>query len=286
LAQYDDDDAAGVGPEDLAAIEEGRDPTALVRTREGRERRKPDRVTVERTRAEIAGLYSEGVYLHVIAERMNMTRAGVQYHLNQLVNYWREMGLKSMDAKKAHELAYLSRLERLATEAYFASMQGRRTTMKETTVESLRRNLRYNEQAKRKRAEKETEREDEVELSAEEVEAARQAEQAEMWEQEAQTPHNEKTKEYERVEDNEAGDPRWMQILMELSDRRCKLWGLYVKEAVPGEDEASRLEPEARGKRIAAIIDEARRRQQVVLAQGGAGAPPPPAGPEQQGDGA
>lgn len=236
--------------------------------RGGRERVARDRLTVANMKAQIAALYRDGVYLDEIAARVSaqfslpqpISAKTVQYHIQQMVLYWRQAGLKSMDEKQAMLLARIDQIETLATEAYFASIEGRVTTNWERQISRAR-----SKAADRART---------VQVKGDRMSAAAEGgleavKEVEEQQQEGQLPDilittEEKIKEYERIEENPAGDPRFLALMMDCVDKRAKLWGAYVKEHESNDPdrEYALLSDSERETRMATILQQAAMRRE------------------------
>jgi hypothetical protein len=278
---------------DASALRRVEDPehgiTEATERREerGRQRVARDRLTVASMKAQIAVLYRDGIYLDEIAARVSaqfqldppLSPKTVQYHVQQMVEYWRGVGLKSMDEKQAMLLARIDQIEMLATEAYFASMQGKSVTNWERQIQRAR--SKAAERGNRERV-----KGDRMSAAAEGgLEAVRAVEDEQ---QEGQLPDilvttEEKIKEYERIEESPAGDPRWVTIMLDCVDKRAKLWGAYVKEM--GADDPDReyamLSDKERETRMATVLQNAAQRRQQRL---GALAPSAPLGGHPEGE--
>jgi hypothetical protein len=248
-----------VSPELLPPDEDGQGNVTALERRTGRERIARDKLTVAQMKARMAALYAEGTYIEAIASQVSeefglevpIVGKTVSYHIQNMLAHWRNLGLKSIDEKQAMVLARYDQLEMLAQQAYFASMGGKRVTNFERQIEMAR---------SKKRAK---EIQEEVHEEAERQEGAGERELM-GHDPEGLVKVMEKTKEYTREELSEAGDPRWVAIMVDINDKRAKLWGLYMKDRDVGDpdSEYAALTDEQRDQRLATVLHNAASRRQ------------------------
>jgi hypothetical protein len=236
-----------------------------------------DKLAQAQLKASIAGLWRDGNAYQEIADRindqygLNMTKDGVKYHITTQLEYWRKLSLSRIDERQAMLLARLDQIEQLAIAAYFSSMMDREVTNYEKQIERAKQQPNKVELQKRIRKER-----------TDIARAKHKGEQVEMPFQEdgelgdSLIVMSEKIKEYLRTETNPAGDPRFLQIMLEINKQRAQLWGIWNRKEEDSNDMSlTKLTDEDRYKRLAAILDTvAQRRTKDV----GALAPAAPLG--------
>ena len=197
-------------------------------------------------RSTIAALYAGDNTIAAIIEMTQeefgldepLSVSQVKGHIKAQVDYWRIQGLKHIDDKQALVLARIDQIEELATNAYFLSMQGRMTYNFERQIERAREQK--TQEKRRERIFTKSKPKDIIdeELWAETGEEVRTREAQEILEGEAPNGNiedflvttSEKLKEYKRFEDTGAGDAKFLAIMLDCVDKRCKLWGLYIRD--------------------------------------------------------
>src|SRR5690606_38803589 len=76
----------------------------------------------------------------------------------------------------------------------------------------------------------------------------------------------ERIKDYTRTKETPAGNPRFLAMLININDKRAKLWGLYAKAQLDSDSEkAAKLSDEDREARVAALLNQAKMRQSKNL---------------------
>lgn len=237
-----------------------------------------DKQTQAQMKAEIASLWRDGESYPVIAETISdryglvgkerISGNGVHYHVKRMLQYWRQQGLARMDERQAMCLARLDQIESLAVEAYFASMEGKRTTQ-------------YNKQIERARSK---EREQQI-LDAEKRKregtkvrvrnapsdykkdggnsAAQTAETGEL--EDLMVVTQEKINRNIRMEENQAGDPKYLAIMFNCNRERAKILGLYQQtQSLNQDQESAKLSEEDRMERVATLLSNAKERRQAT----------------------
>ena len=218
-----------------------------------------DKLTMSEMKARMATLWKDGEFYSSIADKVSdefgltgearLKANSISYHIKEMLRYWREVGLLSVDEKQAMALARWEQLEAMATEALFISMQGKSTKNYEKTIDRAR---------SRDRAEWIRE-----EIAHERVQATLRGVPIETHGtggiEDVLEVTAEKIKEYERHEESSAGDPRWLALLIDIHDKRCKMWNLYSKptDGRNPDQELARLPDDVRDSRIASVVTAA-----------------------------
>ena len=81
----------------------------------------------------IADLYLEGKTQHEIGAEVKLAQGTVSKHLKAVVEEWMRTAAAAIDERKAHELARLDHLERVAWRAWERSCEDAVTVQRETT---------------------------------------------------------------------------------------------------------------------------------------------------------
>jgi hypothetical protein len=221
-----------------------------------------DKLTMAEMKARISALWKDGATYLDIAETVSdefglegdvrLKANGIHYHIKSMLDHWRNIGLLNIDQKQAMVLARWDQLESICLEAYFKSMEGNSTEYYEkqvTRAKSKDREEWFRQQIAEERAAAQQEnRKPEVHdltLMAEQLFVT-----------------DEKIKEWRRDEQTEAGDPRWIKLMIEINDKRCKMWGLYNKDkdAANPDQEMARLADSERDQRLVAVLTAASNR--------------------------
>ena len=262
----------GVNPKEILLTTDNIDGT-IVDGKNGGRRMKGrlaggvrDQLTMAEMKARMASLWKDGaLYIDIAAtvsdefglegsHRFNAN--SIHYHIKNLKKYWRDIGLLHVDERMSLILARYDQLEMLAMEAYFASCTGRNTTNYEKSIERAR--SRDREKILREQIQQERERRSE-ELHGNQKGKPQfefQFDDGEL-EDTLVTTH-ERIKEYSRQEDNLAGDPKWISILVDINDKRAALWGMKNRRGPTNEDqERAKLSDEQRDQRLAAVLNAA-----------------------------
>jgi len=209
----------------------------------------------------MAALWREGEMYSDICEVINTEFAlsgesaikpgTVGYHIKAMLQYWRDQSLTHIDDRQAATLLRYNQIEELATEAYFASCRGKRTTNHEKQIERARSKS----------------RQEDMQDIVQDDKAQMKGKGVKLFEDDQLTHSleimSEKIKEYVREEENAAGDPRFLAIMIDINHKRSQLWGLLNKgEQTTSDQEMARLTDEARTERIASVIAQAKSRAQ------------------------
>lgn len=216
-----------------------------------------------RLKAEIVALHESGVTADEVAETVNeqydlaITGGSVRSIVSQAVGYWRKMGAKSVDEKRALVLTRIDQLERLALRGYYNSMRGKKTTFVEKQIEKLKKSeksVAALRQAIREEMESAQEEEREVDLFNTGLI------------EDILVTTAEKTKTYERFEENASGDVKFLNLMRSLNRDRAELWQLSHKDLREDPDaETAKLSDEERTKRIDAVIATARNNREKAM---------------------
>lgn len=236
-----------------------------------------DKQTQAQMKAEIASLWRDGesypVIAEVISDRYNLegperiTGNAVHYHVKRMLQYWRQQGLARMDERQAMCLARLDQIESLAVEAYFASMEGKRTTQYNKQIERARSKEREQQILE---AEKKSREGDKIRVRNSPSDnqawgpnkAAKMAETGEL--EDLMVVTQEKINRNVRLEENQAGDPKYLAIMFNCNRERAKIFGLYQQvNALNPDQESAKLSEEDRMQRVATLLSNARERRQA-----------------------
>lgn len=233
-----------------------------------------DKLTQAQMKARIAYLYREDETLDDIAKKVshefNLEQTlhpnSISYHVQQMIRYWRDKGQLHIDDKMAMVLARLDQIEILATEAYFASMRGKSTTYYEKMISkmkspSMKKHLkdviiseRLDEDEKFRAKKGKKKRKNKHQNYLEDDEGLG----------EVLLDTQEKIKEWDRHEENAAGDPRFLTIMLQISEQRAKLWGLFNHAKMTNADQdMAKLPDNERAQRLAAILQTAMTRARL-----------------------
>lgn len=262
-----------------------------------------DDISLAQAKARMAFLYKEGEQLAEIGKQISyefhlekpLSPQLISYHVREMINYWRSKGQLHIEDKQALWLARLDQIEMLATEAYFASVRGKKTTYQETLINKL------NTPAVKKALKKVLEEEwgdgdDEKRSSGRKFKKGRRFKNSHKRDYlmddeslvdiliDTAEQNAEKHKTWERFEENQAGDPRFLAIMIQISDQRARAWGLYDRaKKLDADQDMARLGDNERTKRLMAIVTTAMQRQSVAAGTSGL-APSAPLGGFKEGE--
>lgn len=90
-----------------------------------------------RRRDEIAALLGDNYRIAAIAREMELSEAGVRYHIDQMLVFWRERALATFDERQARQLAQAERIMDMLMECFEASKGGRKVEYNEEIREML-----------------------------------------------------------------------------------------------------------------------------------------------------
>lgn len=214
-----------------------------------------DKLTMAEMKARMSSMWKNGDSYLDIAETVSdefglegdqrLKPNGIHYHIKEMLKYWKEQGLLNIDEKQAMVLTRYDQLEAIITEAYFASCQGKSTKIYEKQIERARSKdreewIRESIAEERQKAKDENRKPDLNFLG--EIESTLM-------------DTSEKIKENERFEGSSSGDPRWTAQLIDINDKRAKLWNLHAKAGeISPDQELARLTDEARDERLKAVL--------------------------------
>lgn len=229
-----------------------------------------DNIAQAQIKASIAGLWRDGeLSYQEIAETVNdaygtdLKPNNISYHIKTMVQYWRNLTLARIDERQAMLLARIDQIEQLATNAYFASMTGKTVTNYQRQIEKARSDNNKKKLSKKIRKERKDAKE-----------TGPLFEDGDILDN--LIVMQEKIREYSRFEDCAAGDPRWLQILLDCNKQRAQIWNVF--NAKPPEDadaQYTKLTDEDRHARLESILNTAAQRRSADV---GALAPAAPLG--------
>lgn len=194
-----------------------------------------------------------------ISEDETFSANSVSYHIKSLLDANRKSAMLHINERQAMILARYDQLEMLATEAYFASMESK-TTHYERMIKRAKTKDRMQEMVKSlERGRKAVDNENKKRAKNHRPKIKFQEPDpiiGEMPDILQQTAEN--IKEYSRLEEKPAGDPRWIAMLIDITDRKAKLFGLLNRSDVANPDqELAKLSDEERRARMAAVLHTA-----------------------------
>lgn len=238
-----------------------------------------DRILMAQMKAGMAALWADGHSFKEIAERVSdfyelegdhrMTDKSIQYHLRNMLLYWQQKGLALIDERQAAVLARFEQIESLAVEAYFASMEDESTTHISSQIEK---GLSYNGQREtvkgnRGRSEKNKTRQGKAYRDPKLfIDGTTDAEDNPLdissWGDDLVVVSH-KTNESTKIKQNNAGDPKFLNIMVNINAQRARILGLFNRTDRGGDatSEAAKLSDEQRQARIATILSAARERR-------------------------
>lgn len=256
-----------------------KDPKGLIRTVDQtgaqRWRRKGrmaggirDKLLMAQMKSGMAALWADGQTYAQIAEQISdyynlegderISAHGIQYHIKTMLDYWRQKGLAKMDERQAVILARFDQLEALALEAYFASMEGKKTTHKNKQIEKARSKDRLK---KMSRAEKEK-REEEGKKAPMFIDTGTLLDLDNLVEVGRKIQKN------TRFEESRAGDSKFLNLVFSINRERAKILGLYNrKDHGTADDEAAKLTDTQRQQRLATLFSAAKSRRALSTNQ-------------------
>lgn len=217
-----------------------------------------DNITMAEMKARMAFYWKQGDFYSTIAEKVSdefgltgedrIKKDSVHYHIKKQIEYWKKIGMLNIDEKQALLLARYQQLEDLITDAYFKSCEGRSSYYIEKQIERVNSKERENMM----RAKLAHQRADAI-LKGQKILPHGNGDI-----EDSLVTMSEKIKEYEKYEINQAGDPKLLQMLIDINDKRCKLWNATSKdETLNADQEAARMSDEARTNRLNAVITDA-----------------------------
>lgn len=232
-----------------------------------------DKITMAEMKVQMTSLWKEQFTYVEIAERVNdefglvgeeaIKGAAVQYHIKTLLDTARKQSLMHVNERQALILARYDQIEMLATEAYFASMSSD--------------TINYERQIKRAKS-----KDREKQLAADLKRERKRVERANIKRAKEHRPllhatepdpivgdlpdlletTAENIKEYQRTESKPAGDPRFLAMLIDITDKKARLFHLLNRTDVENPDqELAKLPDEERRSRMAAVLHQAMTRR-------------------------
>lgn len=237
---------------------------------------KRDKQTMAQMKAEMSSLWRDGesypAIAAIISDRYKLegperiSGNGVHYHIKRMLQYWRQQGLARMDERQAMCLARLDQIESLAVEAYFASMEGKRTTQFNKQIERARSKDREKQILEAEKRNRKGNRIRVRNAPSDQVKdgpnkAALTAETGEL--EDLMVVTQEKINRNVRLEENQAGDPKYLAIMFNCNRERAKILGLYQQtQALNSDQESAKLTEEERMQRVSTLLSNARERRQ------------------------
>lgn len=224
-----------------------------------------DKLTMGMQKAYIAALWRDGQSYANIAASVNqefnlegdeqITPYAINYHVKQMIDYWRQKGLVAVDEKQAMVLARYEQLEMIITDAYYASCRGRSTRNFEKQTQRVKSN--GNRDAIIAKIKKDH---DKLSAKGKKIKTNDDGTLEDLMEL-----TQERIKKYRRIEENEGGDPRFLSLLIDINHKRAQLWGLLTKSEMTNADqELARMPDSDREARIASLINSAQKRHKGI----------------------
>lgn len=245
-----------------------------------------DKLTMAEMKVQMSAFWKEGLTYAEIADRVSdefslegddrLQTNNISKHIASLLKTARGQAALHINERMALVLARYDQIEMLVTEAYFASMSSE-TTNWERMIKQARSKTREKqlaEEIKRERVKLEV-------LNANRKNGHRKMIESSFDHVIGDLPDlmvltNENVKEYTRREVKPAGDPRFIAQLIDINDRRAKLWHLLDKTGAMNPDQdMAKLPDEERRSRMVAVLHAAMTRR---TGDTGTLAPPTPLG--------
>lgn len=228
-----------------------------------------DKILMAQMKAGMAALWATGMTYDKIADEVSdhynlqgeerLSGHGIQYHIKQMLEYWRQKGLALIDERQAVILARFDQIEALAMEGYFASMEGKSTTTINKQIEKARNKKKRNEDVEKEHSSR---REQKDLRTVKQKDSLYITDESTVEEgQEALDIVSEKHNSTTRHEENRAGDPKFLNIVKDINIQRAKILGLYNRtDHMDKNSEAAKLSDAERQQRLATLLSEAQRR--------------------------
>lgn len=220
-----------------------------------------DYITQAEMRAEMALLWKDpnDYSLEEIAERVSdmyglegnerLTKRSVNSNISRLFEYWKQVQMMAVDDKMSMVQARYGQLEAIAEMCLFRSMEGKEVNYHKKQIEKAHKDLRKKWIAEEIQHQREEMKKDGKGLDLNKI--------VDHLEDSGLTVMNEKIEEYQRTE-TEVGDPRWLNALITINDKRADLWNLKNHAEVMTKDqEVAAMSDEARDKRLTALLQAA-----------------------------
>lgn len=214
-------------------------------------------------KARIAMLYADDEFLDDIAEVINeefgfegdasLDVRSVRYYVRKQVEYWRKISVANIEVKQAAVLERINQIEQLALEGYYASMEGKSIRKIEREIKDAKSKPRFKAIRNAVKAEYAKAKAEKREVNLTD----------EMFLENILIKTSEKMKEYEALEENLSGNPKFLEIILKCNQERCKIWGLYIRQAdmMTQEQQFAAMDDKERTQRIAALIQSVKNRE-------------------------
>jgi hypothetical protein len=252
-----------------------------------------DKLTMAEMKARISSFWKDGDSYIEIADQVSdefglegehrLKPRNIGYHVSQMLASAKKLQMLHINERQALILARYDQIELLCTEAYFASMTSE-TKNYEKQIHRAKSKDRGKQMVEDLKRERERISEINSRLSAQKQKRIREDPLDDPL---GDLPFilrktSEKVKKYKRTESKPAGDPRFLQMLIDINDKRAKLWGLLNRsDNADPDQELAKLSDEERQSKIASLIHAAKMR---ITGDTGALAPASPLGGFQEGD--
>lgn len=246
-----------------------------------KKKKRKNKLLTAQIKARVTAMFRDDMDRHAIVraiseefgltEEEEISPAFITRSVNDAVTYWKEKSMLHIDERQALVLARLDQIEVLATEAYFASCKGKKTTIFEQQLERGHNNngmedIENVQRSKREYNKSFNTRVSDVSVRARDYQFMADGDIEDLMEETAQ-----KIKKIIRIEKNPSGDPRFLNIVLDINEKRAKMWGLYERKDRDKDNEQTlaRLPDEVREQRILAILHTAKNRSKDLTDLGG-----------------
>lgn len=231
-----------------------------------------DKMTMAMQKADIAALWRDGETYDTIAESVSdkyglegdqrFKGNSIHYHIKKMLDYWRDKGLARIDERRAMILARLDQIEALCVEAYFASMEGKRTTQYNKQIERAmskdRKDQLLGVEKKKRDGIQESDKRKKPDPSLFQTEG-------DIGTEDLLLVTAEKINRNVRNEENQAGDPKFLNLMFGINKERAKILGLHNRtEELNPDQESAKLTDEARQQRLQTLLSSAKERRQAT----------------------
>jgi hypothetical protein len=225
-----------------------------------------DSLTMAEMKMYMASFWRDGDTYVEIAEKINdqfnldeesaLSYNNVHYHIKGLIKEAKKQSLLHITEKQALVLARYDQLEELCTDAYFRSMSSETKNL-EKQIKQARTRDREKQLAadlKRERAkialvnEKRAKNHKKLIVSEHEPQVLGDLPDA----MQTMSKH---IKKFTRTESKPAGDPKWVQMLIDINHKRAHLWHLLDKgDTVNQDQEFAKMSDDERASRMASVL--------------------------------
>lgn len=230
---------------------------------EGRERKMLRRNEMWERRMQMAAMFAAGKYLTTIAKKFGVSISTVSKEISQLVAEYQAKALKSVGTRVAEEEALIYMIQLEAINAWFESKEGKITNTSKRAIEIKSKGTKLG----RGRKGKEIGPRKVIWETQDELDAAF-GDTEEEFDPFAENGEGKEGQliEATKKEETSPGDPRFLQIILDCSDRRAKLFNLYPKLDGAGggyrpggeEGEIEEMTPMQRVGALRQLLDKAR----------------------------